>query len=160
MKIPDNLRRWLLERIDWLRDYLELPREMLDRDKARANRELAEVLVGRLNSMVARQPGRHALAWLIETRIQVWRELLDYPTIQVMDDPERGPVVGFLEMLNGLVGTIGGDGAHADWGLISAVRDGDNGRMLIGFELTEEEESIPADEYPYEVVRPDEETAS
>lgn len=149
MRMPNRLRLWMLDRVDKLRDRLELPGETIVRDRARANRELAEELIERMNAMAEDWPGRHALAWLIEARVDVLPELALRPEIPTIQGPEGYPQLGFLEMLNALIGTIGGDGARADWGLISAVRGDGELMPLVGFELTDEDESIPAEEYPY-----------
>lgn len=90
------------------------------------NADLADEIIARLNKLIEDPKVRADVGKLIETRIRCSEETRNHPTIQAgWDDVEGSPPhVGFLGVLNGLVGTIG-EGRLAKWGFISAVFDDD-----------------------------------
>jgi hypothetical protein len=133
------------------------PRAPRPRD-AEASRVLADILVGRLNDLIRTDPSgyavKDALAWLIEARLPCLPDLLEHPTIQV--DPDRNgiPSVGFLGMLNGIVGAIP-EGSRAGSGYIAAVRDDVDHLALISFEVVDDllDAIEPVDDALVEAVR-------
>lgn len=95
------------------------------------NDSLAVELVNRLNAMIEAEPAVDvALGLLLSARVQLPDEALrDHPTIQVgsiKDGPvDSGPIeVGFMGMLNGIVGVLP-EGKRAGWGYIAAVVEKD-----------------------------------
>lgn len=98
------------------------------------DRTLAAELVRRMNKLIDTDPiAQLVLSWLMKTRIEVPPELIDHPTIQVDTRIDGPPKVGFLGMLNGIVGVIP-EGNHEDWGHVTArVEDG----LILRFELTQ-----------------------
>ena len=90
------------------------------------DKELAKEIVDRLNRLMADEGAAKALERLIDTRIPVDPILEDHPTIQV-SGPEGNPVVGFLGMLNGIVGASGTN----EWGYIAANYNPED--LLTGF---------------------------
>lgn len=103
------------------------------------NEKLATILIARLNAMIEADPAIGPALWLlVGHRVELPdRALLDHPTIQVA---ERSPgtvdspiEVGFLGMLNGIVGAIP-YGKHEKWGYIAAVVEED--RSVSAFRLT------------------------
>ncbi len=66
---------------------------------------------------------RKAIEALVEFRVLCDEMLADHPTVQVLQD-ERCYKIGFLGVLNGLVGVIE-SGPRTGWGLITAVFNDD-----------------------------------
>ena len=103
------------------------------------NRELADEMIKRLNDLVVGNPEvAYSITQLIETKVNVPETVADHPTIQVTqlnDGLDDFFQVGFLGVLNGLVGVIE-DGPKKDWGFITAVYD--EGGTLLRFERTNE----------------------
>lgn len=87
---------------------------------------LARVLIARLNGLLREEPSLGvALFLLCVNRVELPdRALVDHPTIQVAAPPEDktdGPIeLGFLGMLNGIVGVIK-RGKFEGWGYVTAV---------------------------------------
>lgn len=96
--------------------------------------DLARELVGRLNRLCEDPEVREVLGRLIESRVAA-PSLQDDSTIQASG---RGDV-GFLGVLNGLVGIIP-DGPKKGRGFVAAVRDTGT-HELLRFELTASPES-------------------
>lgn len=133
-----------------------------------ADEALAEVLISRLNTLARDPDVLNALAWLVEARVIVDVRLCDHPTIQVQQPANGQPCVGFLDMLNGIVGALPA-GPRRGYPYIAAVFDGDlpgihyepdkvypRGEVpmhLIGFEMVDPDpvESIPAEDVPYRI---------
>jgi len=98
-----------------------------------ADRGLADCLIVRLNILIRDPDVKKVVTRLIEKRVSAKEELLDHPTIIVhtVEQPEGfAPKVevGFLGLLNGLIGRVGGSGPHQAYGLVTAVFD-DNGEL-------------------------------
>jgi hypothetical protein len=114
---------------------------------------LADTLIERLNWLIANPEVRDDIHRLIEERVVCSNATLEHPTIQASGPDRTGlceceayggpgcslckPQFGFLGLLNGIVGTIGGHGPRKSWGLITAVI-GDDGKLQ-RFERTAEE---------------------
>ena len=96
--------------------------------------KLADDIIARLNALLETPSVRVDLARLIGTRIPCGLATLNHPKIQANDGVE-GPQVGFLGVLNGIVGTIR-SGEHEGWGYISAVCEDDG--SVTRFERTKE----------------------
>jgi len=94
--------------------------------------ELADHIIQNLNKFVDLDPV--ALGTLIEHRVPCNRLLAGSPDCQVRES-ESGFEVGFLGVLNGLIGTIS-EGPRKGWGLTTAVFD-DSGD-LVRFQRTSE----------------------
>jgi hypothetical protein len=109
------------------------------------NEDLADILIERLNDLCHDPEVRKDIAKLIEMRVPCTKAMVDHPTVQTQDqtgqeipllhevfgpalakmlEGTQGPVVGFLGLLNGLVGIIP-DGRLKGWGYIAAVYDDD-----------------------------------
>ena len=98
--------------------------------------ELADALIQTLNELLESDPNVPAmLDALIRHRISCSAALRGHPTIQV-DGDEGSYRVGFLGILNGLCGVIGGKGECKDWGYITSVHEEDG--TVSGFRRTEE----------------------
>jgi hypothetical protein len=96
---------------------------------------LADVLIERLNGLIQNPAIREDIGKLIETRVPCSKETLDHPTIQAGDEG-----VGFLGILNGLVGTIP-EGPKKGWGFIAAEFSDDG--KLERFQRTDAAKSTP-----------------
>lgn len=85
---------------------------------------LADEIIARLNRLLtdAHPEVRKDIERLVETRISVAAETLIHPSIQVSKGTGGEPVLGFLGLLNGLVGTIP-EGRFKDWGFVTAFYD-------------------------------------
>lgn len=104
--------------------------------------DLADEVITRLNKLIENPEVREDIGQLIETRVTCGQATLDHPTIQateldtskhtVRGTPRPG-LVGFLGVLNGLVGAMP-DGPKKGWGYVAAVFD-DN-MKLVRFERT------------------------
>jgi hypothetical protein len=91
--------------------------------------EVADRMIARLNSMLEDEDVRKDVQALVETRIDVSQATADHATIQVTVSAGR-PILGFLGLLNGLVGTVQ-QGKFAGWGLIAAeFTDADPSKLL------------------------------
>ncbi len=85
--------------------------------------DLADVLIERLNKLIEDPAVREDIGRLIETRIACSDATLKHPTIQAQEGaPDSMGTVGFLGVLNGIVGSIS-DGRLRGWGYIMAVFD-------------------------------------
>ncbi|MCH8242880.1 MAG: hypothetical protein IH897_09745 [Planctomycetes bacterium] len=101
------------------------------------NTVLANEIISRLNEMISKDESvRQALSLLTQYRVELPDEALrNHSTIQVGSvgsDEHVGAVdLGFLGMLNGIVGVIP-DGERKGWGYVMAVvdRDGTIGRFV------------------------------
>jgi hypothetical protein len=117
-----------------------------------ANHALADELIKRLNALCHNSDVRKDISKLIDARVVCSEATLNHPTIQASGPDRNGlcecgayggpgcslckPQVGFLGVLNGLVGTIGGTGPRALWGLITADCEDDG--TIIRFQRTKE----------------------
>jgi hypothetical protein len=78
------------------RDHYDIPR---------ADADLADVVIKRLNTILQDSEAVRAdIERLVETRVMVSGEALNHPTIQVIIDANRNSTLGFLGLLNGIVG--------------------------------------------------------
>jgi hypothetical protein len=106
------------------------------------NEDLADELIERLNTLCENQEARAVLGKLLNARVAGSEGLFDHPTIQVRRSGDL-PEVGFLGMLNGLVGVIP-SGKFEGWGYITVQVDDDD--SISRFERTDVPESRPFDE--------------
>lgn len=94
------------------------------------NEELAQELIKRLNKLCKDPHARKLVRDLIETRVNVSEALAPHPTIQVQvlnDGIQDYYQVGFLGLLNGLVGVLPKRyGDKAGWGHLSAIFSDDS----------------------------------
>lgn len=90
-----------------------------------ANEKLAEVIISRLNSLLEDDPSLgETFGLLIRTRVTCSDSVRDHDTIQV--EVEEGcNYVGFLGMLNGIVGAIPEGHEKAGWGYVMAIVEDD-----------------------------------
>lgn len=100
------------------------------------NETLADNLIDRLNALIKNPDVRKDISKLIDAKVVCSDATLNHPTIQASGPDRDGlcecgayggpgcslckPQFGFLGVLNGLVGIIGGTGPRASWGLITA----------------------------------------
>lgn len=89
--------------------------------------ELADLLIERLNMLIANDDVRKDIEALIATRIPCSQTTLDHPTILAgwptsAQDAGMPPTFGFLGLLNGIVGALP-DGPRVGWGYITAFYD-------------------------------------
>lgn len=84
--------------------------------------ELADLLIKKLNNFL--EYDTKAISHLVETRISCNEKMAGHPDIQVQVRDLDLPMVGFLGILNGLVGSID-ESAKKGYGLISAVVEAD-----------------------------------
>ncbi len=90
-----------------------------------ANEKLAEVIISRLNSLLEDDPSLgETFGLLIRTRVTCDYGLGDHDTIQVAME-EGCSYVGFLGMLNGIVGAIPKGHEKAGWGYVMAIVEDD-----------------------------------
>jgi hypothetical protein len=89
--------------------------------------ELADAIVERLNALVRDPAVRADVGRLIEERVPVGEATAAHPSIQVQESAAGGSVLGFLGLLNGLIGTLP-EGRLAGWGYVAAVFD-DSGAL-------------------------------
>ncbi len=100
--------------------------------------QLADEIIARLNKLIEHPEVRDDIGRLIESRVGCSRRTVDHPTIQaeVFHDDQQmvrvkpgceGPAgfVGFLGVLNGLVGSIPSGEPRSGWGYIAAEFDDD-----------------------------------
>lgn len=93
-------------------------------DDYRENARLADELIERLNRLIGDADVAELVGKLIATRADAGGAIADHPTIQVCDG-----TVGFLGLLNGIVGVLPEYSDRAGWGFISAEID-EAGRVL------------------------------
>lgn len=98
---------------------------------------LADELILRLNALLVDDAMKKALYQLTMTRVEVEPRLANHATIQM--DVDDGKIrMGWLGLLNGLVGCLGKeDGALEGWGYILVQID-EEGERVIGFSRTQE----------------------
>lgn len=90
-----------------------------------ANEKLAEVLIHRLNDLLADEPTLgETLGRLIAMRVVCSRSVAAHPTIQAATE-DSGFNVGFLGILNGMVGAIPKGQHREGWGYVMAVLEQD-----------------------------------
>jgi hypothetical protein len=87
------------------------------------NSDLADEIIKRLNLLINDPNIKNDIEKLINTRIKVSSETCNHSTIQV----DVGSL-GFLGLLNGIVGTLE-HGSKQGWGYISAEFD-DDGKLV------------------------------
>jgi hypothetical protein len=92
--------------------------------------QVADYLIESLNKLIEDPEVREDVSKLIDLRIPCSMATQESPLIQCVNNS-----VGFLGILNGIVGTID-TGKRAGWGFITAVYD-DDGYRLIKFCRTE-----------------------
>lgn len=88
---------------------------------------LADEIILRLNKLIEDPEVRADVGRLLETRILVSSATAGHRSIQVQTE-SGSPVLGFLGLLNGLVGTIP-TGEYRYWGFIAVELD-DNGQIV------------------------------
>src|SRR5277367_2353946 len=84
--------------------------------------EFADLLITLLNKLIENEDVRKDISRLIETRVPCSKATVDHPTIQAgwpTNDKVGSPNVGFLGVMNGLVGVLP-DGPRKGWGYITA----------------------------------------
>ncbi len=107
-----------------------------------ANEKLAELLIARLNYLLESDPSLgETLGLLIRTRVTCSDSLRGHDTIQVSDE-EGCTYVGFLGMLNGIVGAIPDDHEKAGWGYVMAIAEDD--KTVSRFVNTKHWKPLPA----------------
>jgi len=89
--------------------------------------DLADAVIARLNAIIQDPAIREDVGRLVEERILVGEQTAAHPTVQVQQNAAGDSVLGFLGLLNGVVGTIA-EGRLKGWGYIAAVFD-DAGRL-------------------------------
>ncbi len=90
-----------------------------------ANENLADILIGRLNHLLECEPSLgETFGLLIRTRVTCSDSVRDHETIQVSVE-EGCNYVGFLGMLNGIVGAIEPSHEKAGWGYVMAIIEKD-----------------------------------
>lgn len=82
--------------------------------------ELADQIIARLNELIRDPKIRHDVGQLIETRVVVGEQTAAHSAIQVQHNAEGDNTLGFLGMLNGVIGIIP-DGKLHGWGYVAAV---------------------------------------
>jgi hypothetical protein len=105
--------------------YMDKPEEDAPR---LTDEELADELVARLNKLIEDEDARFAVEELILRGRVVLpdKNLGDHPTIQLAaDGPDGSLTLGFLGLLNGIVGRIK-EGEFRNWGYIAAVGERDD----------------------------------
>lgn len=97
------------------------------------DRELAKILIDRLNDLIKDYRTREAISTLLGVRAVIHRDCSDHPTIQTGGSVVQ-PTLSFLGLLNGIVGVIP-SGRKKGYGYITVVLDDD--AKLERFELTD-----------------------
>lgn len=64
---------------------------------------------------------RDAISSLLTIRFDCNEALADHPSVQVREEGDGRFSVSMLGILNGLFGTLGGDGERKDWGHIMMI---------------------------------------
>jgi len=103
-----------------------------------ADAALADQLIVRLNKLIEDPAVRKLVSDLIEKRVEVPDSIFVHPTIITSERKTLDSTkveVGFLGLLNGMVGRIG-YGPRAAWGLITADCDDDG--LVTCFKRTKE----------------------
>lgn len=95
--------------------------------------ELADALIARLNEIIADPEVRADVHRLLGARVPCRQPTIDHPSIQAHIVDGEDPTIGFLGLLNGIVGTMP-NGKRAGWGYIAAVFDDQD--QLLRFERT------------------------
>lgn len=93
---------------------------------------LADEIIDRLNKMIVKDDVKRAISELIKARIAVEDSecfVRDHPAIQCGINSKNQTIIGFLGVLNGIVGIIS-NGDRKGWGLITAVMDKENPNEL------------------------------
>ena len=105
-----------------------------------ADRALAAELVDRLNQLIEDEDIKRLIEVMIEERVSMSLGIMDHPTIQVgiVNNFFPMPQVGFLGLLNGLVGTTH-DKTGNRMGYIQAHWSDEVHPRLIRFELVQKE---------------------
>jgi len=91
-------------------------------------------LIAFLNSIAKIDPD--AIDNLINSRVQVNKDLRDHPSVQCTVGSDGKAWVGFLGLLNGYCGTFEEEGPKKGWGPIVAVYDDDDCKKFLRFEHT------------------------
>ena len=95
---------------------------------------LADELVRRLNELCEDPDVRSLCEPLISARVPALKSVWDHPTIQVQVADDEGSV-GFLGLINGIVGTVGDAvPGRETWGYVAGVFDSET-NALERFEL-------------------------
>lgn len=90
------------------------------------DQELAYEIINRLNALIEDPVVKHELRAIIHMRLACNEQLLKHPTLQVEQAADDAPpTLGFLGVLNGLIGTVP-DGERRGWGWVSAEFDDDH----------------------------------
>jgi len=89
--------------------------------------DLADAVVERLNDLIRDPKVRGDVERLVEERILVGEQTAVHGSIQVQQNAAGDSVLGFLGLLNGVIGVIK-DGSLKGWGYVAAVYDG-GGRL-------------------------------
>ena len=90
-----------------------------------ANEKLAEILIDRLNYLLEDDKTLgEALGNLMRARVVCSRSVAESPTIQVHEE-EGAYYVGFLGLLNGIVGVIPEGEYREGWGYVTAIVEED-----------------------------------
>jgi hypothetical protein len=103
-----------------------------------SNTELADVLIERLNDLIQDPKIREDISRLIDERIVVGEQTAAHATIQVQANAAGDNTLGFLGLLNGLVGIMQ-EGKLRGWGYIMAVFDDD--KRLVRFRRSDAEKT-------------------
>jgi len=82
--------------------------------------ELADEIIKRLNALVQDPKIRKDIEQLIENRILVGEQTAAHPAIQVQHNAAGDDTLGFLGLLNGVIGTLP-EGKLKGWGYVAAV---------------------------------------
>jgi len=89
------------------------------------NEKLAEIVIDRLNHLLEEDDTLgEALGLLIRTRVVCSRSVAESISIQVHEE-EGAYYMGFLGMLNGIVGVIPEGEYRAGWGYVMAIVESD-----------------------------------
>src|SRR5574338_1162649 len=87
---------------------------------------LADEIINRLNTLITHPDICEDINRLIEVRVTCSEATADHPTIQVRSGEK--PAIGFLGLLNGIVGAVQ-EGKLAGHGFIAA-EVGDDGKLV------------------------------
>lgn len=90
---------------------------------------LAKELIKRMNALIENPDVREAFGVLLKARTPLPNDSIGpHPTIQVLRSSEDDISLGFMGMLNGIVGAILDEGPQKGWGHISYALD-DDGKL-------------------------------
>ncbi len=84
--------------------------------------ELADIIIERLNHLIQNDSIKSDICKLIENRVLVTEQTAKHPHIQVDQNDAEDNFMGFLGLLNGIVGAIP-NGKFNGWGYITASFD-------------------------------------